>query len=301
MNVEEITFGIEIETVIPHDSLDQIGGYGRPVQVRWLPDGWKVGRDVSIKVPRGGQIDNRRNWKAAEFVSPVLKGREGLQQAIDVIKTIKEKGAHVNNTCGLHIHVGFNKNNRKELTKLTSLVANFEKAIYAQTGTKSREQGRWCESLQRQGNVQYAMQQQRNQRYNVLNTRSSFPTVEFRAFAATLNVDKIVGHLLCCIGLVEKSLESKRTTKFTAKKPVATSPIARKGEGQTAVTRLFYGLGWTKGRERKVYGDLFQGIDVSLKSVKKKRILPGFFIPSGGRRAGRRKSSGISGREFPSI
>ena len=34
------------------------------------------------------------------------------------------------------------------------------------------------------------------------------------------------------------------------------SPIHRSGEGQTALTRLFYFLGWTKGREDHTFGDI---------------------------------------------
>ncbi len=258
---ESLTFGIEIETTLPSASRTVVGGYHRPTQVEWLPEGWKVGSDCSIDASRGR--------KGAEFVSPVLKGKEGVQQVIDVVKLLNDKKARVNSSCGLHIHIGFDKRNRKEMKKLTTMVANFEKAIYAQTGTKKREAGRWCNSLQRRGNVHQAMSAQRSTRYVLLNTQGRFPTVEFRAFAATLNVEKVIGHLLTCIGLVEKSLEAKRITKFTAKTPVQSSPIARSGEGQTAVTRLFYALGWTKGREKKVFADLWDGISVDIKAVKK--------------------------------
>lgn len=259
--IENLTFGIEIETTLASQSRTPIGSYYHPVQVAWLPEGWKVGRDCSIRCGRGR--------KDAEFVSPVLKGVAGLKQVLEVIKLIDQKGARVNSSCGLHIHVGFDKQNEVELKKVTSLVANFEKAIYAQTGTNKRENGSWCQSVQRHGNVDAARSHQRRDRYNLLNTQSRCPTIEFRAFAATLNATKIVGHILCCLGLVEKSLEAKRTAKFVAKTPVATSPVARKGEGQTAVARLFYALGWTKGREKKTFGDLFDGINITKKAVKK--------------------------------
>jgi ribosomal protein L21E len=51
-------------------------------------------------------------------------------------------------------------------------------------------------------------------------------------------------------------LNAKRTTDWTAKSPVESSPIHKNGEGQTALNRLFYQLGWTKGRQPHTHGDL---------------------------------------------
>jgi hypothetical protein len=48
----------------------------------------------------------------------------------------------------------------------------------------------------------------------------------------------------------------KKLPKWVAKNPVETSPIHRAGDGQTALTRLFYALGWTKGREDHTFGDI---------------------------------------------
>ena len=97
-------------------------------------------------------------------------------------------------------------------------------------------------------------------RYHLLNLtnlhRSGKRTVEFRAFAGSLNEVKVVGYIRLCLGLVERALKAKRVTTWTAKEVKDTSPIHRSGEGQTALTRLFYQLGWTKGRTSHVYGDV---------------------------------------------
>jgi hypothetical protein len=248
MNVNDITFGVEIETTLPAAAQTRVGGHGCGVQVPWLPAGWLADRDPSIQADAGRV--------ACEFVSPVLKGSEGVQQLINAIRLIKEKGGQVNASCGLHIHVGFDRSDRKSLKRLTTLVANFEKAIFASTGTKSRENGRWCHGVQRYGQFDVAAQRSTCDRYHVLNLGSGKPTVEFRPFAATLNTIKILGYVRMCVGLVEKAITTKRVTKWTAKVPVTTSPIHRSGEGQTALTRLFYALGWTKGREAHVYGNV---------------------------------------------
>jgi len=264
MNASDLTFGVEIETTMPTGST-HAGSHGAGYQVAWLPAGWLADRDPSIRTTRG-RI-------AVEFVSPVLKGAEGLKQLIDAVKKIKEMGGTVNASCGLHIHVGFDRTNRAALDRLTTLVANHEKAIFASTGTKKREQGRWCRGLQHYGNRVAAGQNAGTMRYHVLNltnlTSGRRPTVEFRAFSATLNIIKIVGYVRMCLGLVELAHNSKRIAPFVAKVPVETSPIHRAGQGQTEVCRMFYKLGWTRGRTDYVSGDVDCAGAPKLQTVKK--------------------------------
>ena len=71
MHANDIAFGIEIETHMPGHDRTPIGGYHNGLPVSWLPSGWKAERDGSIRTPAGR--------KPCEFVSPVLRGREGLQ------------------------------------------------------------------------------------------------------------------------------------------------------------------------------------------------------------------------------
>lgn len=251
MNANELTFGIEIETTIPAGAIE-VGGYHGTVQAAGLPEGWRATADGSIVAGRGRQ--------GCEFVSPVLKGADGLRQVVQAVAAIKAMGGQVNSSCGFHVHVGFDRQATAALTRLVTLTANFEKAIYASTGTKSREQGRYCRPVQGYGQVERAINVSGRDRYHVLNLTNLMngraPAVEFRAFAGTLNVAKIVGHIRMCLGLAERALAAKRTTNWTAPTPKASSPIARGGEGQTAFTRLCYQLGWIKGRAKQVYGQV---------------------------------------------
>lgn len=246
MNATEISFGIEIETTIPAGVLP-VGGYHSGLPVEGLP-GWTAMYDGSIRAGR--------SRRGCEFVSPVLKGAEGVASILAAVAFIKSIGGAVNASCGLHVHVGFNKADAIATAKLTTLVANFEKAIFASTGTHSRECGNYCRPIQRYGNASDAMRYARGDRYHVCNLATSNPTVEFRAFAGTLNESKIIAHVMMAVGLVERSLKAARVTNWTAKPVSPTSPIARKGDGQTALTRLFYQLGWTKGRTDYTYGDV---------------------------------------------
>ncbi len=161
-------------------------------------------------------------------------------------------GATVNQTTGLHVHVGFEKTGNK-LKKVVTVAANFEKALFASTGTKKRERGNYCRGIQASLTHQTAPAAVRN-RYHVLNVATNRPTVEFRAFAGTTNFVKIVAYVRLCVGMVERASEIKRLPNWTAKPVVETSPVKRGGEGLTALNRLFYWLGWTRGRVDSPFG-----------------------------------------------
>lgn len=265
MDIEQVTFGVEIETTIPRGIIT-VGPHGHGYEIA-IPElaGWKADRDPSIRTTG--------NHEACEFVSPVFKGSEGLQKCLAGLAAIKQLGAKVNDSCGLHVHVGFDKSNPVEVAKLVTLVANYEKAIYASTGTKKRETGRWCAGLQRYGTANHATASGRNNRYHVMNLATGGkPTVEFRAFAATLNPIKLSAAIMMCVAFVERALRASKTTNWTAKTPKETSPIHRDGEGHTAVTRMFYQLGWTKGRQPHAHGNLKGNGIPTLKRVKKEIV-----------------------------
>lgn len=144
------------------------------------------------------------------------------------------------------------------------------------TGTKAREQGAYCRPIQSSQTYMarfLADNTQTLSRYHTLNVTNidtgRRPTVEFRAFAGTLNTTKIFGYVRLCLGLVEKAHTMKRCPKWTAKTPVETSPITRGGEGQTSLNRLFYFLGWTKGRESHTFGNVNCANGPTLAECKK--------------------------------
>ena len=117
------TFGIEIETT----------GLGREGTARaiaayfgttayyegsrhdnWvapMPDGreWNVERDGSVTDP------------SAEVVSPVCRW-EDIEMVQAVVRAIREAGAKVDNTCGIHVHIGFGQHTPKSLRRLVNIV-----------------------------------------------------------------------------------------------------------------------------------------------------------------------------------
>jgi hypothetical protein len=247
MNANEMTFGVEIETHMPAGSVYP-GSHGCGRQVDWLPAGWLADADPSIITPSSTRV-------ACEFVSPVLKGAEGLRQVVEVIAEIKRRGGQVNASCGLHVHVGFDKRNTPAVGRLISLVSNHEKALYAITGTRSREQGVgsryrtcWCKSVKQYGNKSAATRAASRDRYHLLNLATVKPTVEFRVFGASLNADKVCAYVRVCVALCEKAVVLKKSASWNVRRKANARwnnyCRANAGEGLVEVTRLLYAIGW---------------------------------------------------------
>jgi hypothetical protein len=245
MNANQIAFGVEFETTLPAADTTPIGPYHHGVQVAWLPSGWKAERDGSIKT-------FAPNRKGCEFVSPKLRGADGLRQIETAIDAINARGGRVNHSCGLHITVEWN-GDAAALARLISLVGNHEKAIFASTGTRRREQTVYTKRIKQYGNKDNAKNRCEADRYHLLNLTHlarGANRIEFRAFAGTLNKTKVVGYVMMVLGLVELALNTTRCADWDYTKKDGTKSCWDRpgaGYGETEINRLFYRLGWTKG------------------------------------------------------
>ena len=275
MNANDIAWGIELETTISNSDTTPIGPYHHGYQVPWLPGGWKAERDGSIRTFAPGR-------KGCEFVSPKLRGHEGLQQVLDAVDKIRERGARVNHTCGIHLTVTFD-GDAAALARLISLVANHEKGIYASTGTKRREQNVYSKKIKEYGNHDAAKARCEADRYHLLNlTHLARGTnrIEFRCFSASLNRIKIAGYIMLCLGLVELAISAKRRSSWDYAKREGTKSCWDRpgaGQGETELNRLFYRLGWTKGWYKgalagKVFGLLAGETAPDMKAIKTKLL-----------------------------
>jgi hypothetical protein len=238
----DFTFGIEIETTMPAGSV-MVGGHGNGFQVPWLPAGWLADGDPSIIAPSGRV--------GCEFVSPILRGAEGIRQLMAVIAEIKSRGGQVNPSCGLHVHVGFDLSNTMSVYRLISLVSNHERGLYAITGTHRREAGQgsrystcWCKGLRQYGKVEDAERYAKGDRYHILNLQTYKPTVEFRVFGGSLNPVKAAAYVMVCIGLCDRACSTKRSATWMPKTRAANA--ASRKQGQWEAMRLMESLGWRK-------------------------------------------------------
>ncbi len=200
-------------------------------------NGWKAERDGSIR-------PENTSRKGCEFVSPILKGAEGVRQIENAIDQINARGGRVNSSCGLHITVSWN-GDAAALARLISLVGNHERAIYASTGTRKREQMMYAKRIKQYGNKDNAKSRCESDRYHLLNlthlTRGK-NRIEFRAFGGTLNKTKVVGYLMMVLGLVELALNTKRCSEWDYIKKEGTKSCWDRpgaGLGETELNRLF--------------------------------------------------------------
>ena len=270
MQASEINFGVEFETTLPMNDTTHIGHYHSGCQVNWLPAGWKAERDSSIRCQAGR--------KACEFVSPKLNGPEGLHQVGEALAQIRIRGAKVNESCGVHVTVGWN-GDAAALARLISLVGNHEKAMYASTGTKRRERVIYTKSIKVYGNRNDAKLKCDSDRYHLLNLTHlarGQKRIEFRVFAGTLNTTKAQAYIQMCLGLVELAINSKRCSDWNYTKAEGKrSCWDRNGDGETELNRLFYRLGWTKGWYKgalkdKRYGEICDARE--WKTIKNKLV-----------------------------
>ena len=274
MNANQIAFGIEFETTLPNSDTTPIGPYHHGVQVAWLPSGWRAERDGSIQTFAA-------NRKGCEFVSPKLRGADGLRQVETAIDAINDHGGRVNHTCGLHITVEWN-GDAAALARLISLVGNHEKAIFASTGTRRRETTVYTKRIKHYGNKENAKNRCESDRYHLLNLTHlarGANRIEFRAFAGTLNKTKVVGYLMMVLGLAELAMNTKRCADWDYTKKDGTKSCWDRpgaGYGETEINRLFYRLGWTKGWYKGALKDKKYGLVADetttpdFKEIKKK-------------------------------
>lgn len=117
------TFGIEVETtgLGRRGTAEAIAAYfGTTARYigshlsNWvipMPDGrkWTVESDGSVTDP------------SAEVVSPVCRW-EDIEMVQEVIRHIREAGAKVDSTCGIHIHVGLGQHTPQSLRRLVNIV-----------------------------------------------------------------------------------------------------------------------------------------------------------------------------------
>ncbi len=169
---------------------------------------WKAERDGSIR-------PENTSRKGCEFVSPILKGAEGVRQIENAIDQINARGGRVNSSCGLHITVSWN-GDAAALARLISLVATTNERFTLRPNPQTRTDD------VRQANQTIRQQRQRQEPMRIGSLPPAEPDppdrgknrIEFRAFGGTLNKTKVVGYLMMVLGLVELALNTKRCSEW---------------------------------------------------------------------------------------
>lgn len=201
-------FGVEIEVngINRNSASDALNSIGIPTRSEdynhtrrtW----WKATRDGSLS---GGA-------QSCEIVSPPLPyNRDSLLLVAKVIQTLRDNGATVDNSCGIHVHIDARNvtSNMDLFSRILFLKyrENEEKIDLLVAESRRGNSNRFCMSMQNFGrDVNYT--RLRQDRYYKLNFASfeRHGTIEFRQHEGSLNDKKVVAWIIFCMGFFETSL-----------------------------------------------------------------------------------------------
>tara|TARA_R110000824_G_scaffold117441_2_gene269422 strand:+ start:446 stop:1723 length:1278 start_codon:yes stop_codon:yes gene_type:complete len=219
--INNLTFGIEIETCglglhpTARVVAEALGGHSDGSNRRSLrmADGreWRVVSDVSIQ------------GDGAEVVSPILR-HDDMDTVQTVIRALRAAGARVNDSCGIHIHVGGDAFNGTALRNLVKYTKSKEDLFEYALNIEQRVQGgRWCErtpedtvdaisAMRSPSRDEIRIEwRSRHGRYMGLNlcALDRHTTIEFRWFAATLHAGKVKAYIQFVLALATKAINSR--------------------------------------------------------------------------------------------
>jgi hypothetical protein len=292
-----IQWGIELETRLPAAASVPVGGYhaGLPVVAAITTAGARLSAPVfnseAWKAERDGSIRCEPGQVPCEFVSPILHGEDGVEHLAAFVDWLNAVGASVDRSCGCHITVGIEsiigttdpKAVSAFIRKLAHIARWHARSLYGQTGT-DRHLNHYSHPLYEQTaqhmrklvtceeervkaecaehcgrgmvNFRKAFRRDRNGRF--------VGVIEFRVFAGTLNLDKILHHLASVLGLCRRAHEVQCLGGFGKNKVQQ----KRTTTAQDALRFLWDYLGWT-GSARPVALGLFGRLHAEFRRYRK--------------------------------
>lgn len=202
-------------------------------------------RNAGLEAEITARFDSSNAWKIKrdgslfgahpfELVSPILTGEEGLMELHCAVRIAKAKGADVNRSCGLHVHVEALDFDLAAIKRLAKSYANNEdifdalmpssrrasmnqytRSVYGLTHTMTdAERVEAVARFFRRVDEATTIQQVANtlgSRYVKLNLLSiaAHGTIEFRHHSGTVNPDKIVAWVKFCQAFVEHAHKAR--------------------------------------------------------------------------------------------
>lgn len=200
---------------------------------------WKLVSDSSIRCERvtgKNASESAGRDYAVELVSPPLTYEE-IPKLQEVIRALREAGAKVNSSCGMHIHIDAANHNRNSLKNLIGIMYQKEDMLFKALKVNESRASRWCQKvrepmlqqarrlssdetrdLTRLESIWYGGNTQRHDhyhwtRYYALNLHSVFyrGTVEFRCFNATLHAGRARAYVNLCLAISAQAIAQRST------------------------------------------------------------------------------------------
>lgn len=244
------TFGIEIEvTGITREQAGQViadyfgtrniyvgGGYRTYEVLDNKGRTWKAMYDSSIvsQKKKGRTRVSAGDEYKTEVVSPILT-YEDIEDLQELVRQLRHKGAIVNNSCGIHVHVGAERFTPQTLRNIINIIASKEDILYKALKI-DRGRIRYCKktneklletinknkpkTMRELSDIWYAEDPYgRDRHYNTtryygLNLHATFTkgTVEFRLFNSTTHAGEVKAYIQFCLAVSHQSLSQKKAS-----------------------------------------------------------------------------------------
>jgi len=194
---------------------------------------WKIMGDSSIRCEIKTASASR--LYAVELVSPICR-YEDIQTIQQLVRALREAGAMVNSSCGIHIHVDASKHTPKTLRNLVNIMAAKEDLLYktlqinvAREHYCAKSDTRFLDALNKRpphtlqelnrmwyNGADRSYYHYDDTRYHALNLHTVFSkgTVEFRLFNSTLHAGKIKAYIQLCLAISHQALIQKSASKI---------------------------------------------------------------------------------------
>ena len=197
---------------------------------------WKVMSDGSLDCQRKEgrrKVSADRNY-SVELVSPICQYKD-IETVQELIRKLREAGAFVNSSCGIHIHINAAPFDAPHLRNLVNIMAAKEDMIYKALKVSRGRENSYCQkidpaflerinrqkptTLDQLKRIWYngsdgSREHYHDSRYHCLNLHSVFQkgTVEFRAFNGELHAGKIKAYIQFCLAVAHQALTQKKAS-----------------------------------------------------------------------------------------
>ncbi len=228
-----MSFGVEIETIgatreRAAKTIQAIVG-GTASYVGGTYDAWKVvdANSRTWMLCTDSSLSADRSLQA-EIVTPILTHAD-IDTLQTIVRAVREAGAKVDASCGLHIHVSHPSVTPKALANLAKLVYKQEALIYKALGVNERRMRQYCKPMERDfieridrkmpatmydlnkawyGSYRPNPSRYDTSRYHIVNLNGFFlrGAVEFRAYSGSLHAGKIKAAILFSMALFARAL-----------------------------------------------------------------------------------------------
>lgn len=248
----DLTFGVEIECfsdATATELVTALNDAGVPVSQSLSHSGRSS--DAWLIKPDGSLHANVRGQTCREIVSPVLQGLEGLEVVRKVADVLRATRHQVNQSCGLHVHIGAAPFQADEVLAIWARYAMHGAAINSSLAP-SRRSNQYCRTVAARdawntvtqhlpalqtaasrGEIRQALGGYATNRYVAVNLTSLGggyrpETIEFRQHHGSINAARIIGWIKF---VMQFSIESARKARELRNggASVAAAPIGLAG------------------------------------------------------------------------